>query len=118
MSITKTLLAGVAGTVLVGSGALASEPLKLTETQMDDVTAGIVFSTAFAGDVIGFGFGTVSRTANVFTSATESVVVRPTPPILAVQEDGTATASLLASFTGIGGVTTLGTFATVTNFPN
>lgn len=40
MSIKKTLLAGVAGTLLAG-GAMAAEPVKLTDSQMDDVAAGL-----------------------------------------------------------------------------
>lgn len=119
MSITKTLLAGVAGTVLVGSGALASEPLKLTETQMDDVTAGFVFSQAFISDIIGFTLlGTVKTTGVVNTESVEEVVVRPTPPIFSLLERGTAFASLESSFTGNGGVSSpFGTGSFVTNFP-
>ena len=118
MSITKTLLAGVAGTVLVGSGALASEPVQLTETQMDDVTAGFIFSRAIAGDVTAFStLGNATRTANVFTRADESLTVRPTEPIFSILESGNARADLEAACTGICGVASLGTFAGVTNSP-
>jgi hypothetical protein len=116
MSITKTLLAGVAGTVLVGSGAMAGEPLKLNETQMDNVTAGFVFSSAFASDVLAFTtVGSASRTANVFTRADESLQVRPTPPIFSIVESGEARADLTAACTGGCGLTSFGTFATVNN---
>lgn len=40
MSITKTLLAGVAGTVLASGMAAAGEPVKLSTAEMDQVTAG------------------------------------------------------------------------------
>ena len=42
MSINKLLLAGVAGTFLAGSATMAAEPVKLTDAQMDDVTAGFL----------------------------------------------------------------------------
>ena len=47
MSFNKTLLTGVAAAALLGSTAMADEPVALTDTQMDDVTAGFLF--AFAG---------------------------------------------------------------------
>ena len=120
MSITKTLLAGVAGTVLVGSGALASEPLKLSETQMDNVTAGFVLSRAGISDIIGFTLlGTVRTSGIVRTEAIEEIVVRQTPPIFSLLERGTAFASLEASFDGVGGVVSpFGVFAFTTNLLN
>jgi hypothetical protein len=47
MSITKTLLAGVAGTVLASGMAVAGEPMKLSTTEMDQVTAGFFSASAF-----------------------------------------------------------------------
>ena len=46
MSITKTLLAGVAGTVLASGMAAAGEPVKLSTAELDQVTAGFFFSEA------------------------------------------------------------------------
>lgn len=40
MSIKHSLLAGVAGALLAG-GAMAAEPLTLTDTQLDEVSAGL-----------------------------------------------------------------------------
>jgi hypothetical protein len=45
MSITKTLLAGVAGTVLASGMADAGEPVKLSTAELDQVTAGFFQST-------------------------------------------------------------------------
>jgi hypothetical protein len=120
MSITKTLLAGVAGTVLVGSGALASEPVQLSDTQMDNVTAGFVISQSFISDIIGFTLlGTVQTSGLVTTEAVEEIIVNPTPPIFSLREEGSAFASLQASFTGAGGVSSpFGVGAFTTNFPN
>lgn len=49
MSLKKTLLAGAAGVVLAGGSAMASEPVQLTDNQMDDVTAGFLFAFASTG---------------------------------------------------------------------
>ncbi len=38
--MNKMIIAGVAGAFLASSAAMASEPVKLTDGQMDDVTAG------------------------------------------------------------------------------
>jgi len=117
MSITKTLLAGVAGTVLVGSGAMASEPLKLTDSQMDNVSAGLVISQAAAPFVVLNSFlGTASATTSVATFADESIIVRPTGLQVAIKEFGTASSTLAGSFNGGGGIATLGgSVALVTN---
>jgi len=59
MSMKNAVLAGVAGTLLAGT-ALASEPVTLTDTQMDGVTAGIFSASVALGlqspaVVLGFG---------------------------------------------------------------
>jgi hypothetical protein len=116
MSITKTLLAGVAGTVLVGSGAFAGEPVQLSDTQMDDVTAG-VFAYAEFSDVIGFTLlGRVRSEGSFFTEATEEVEVGGSPFAFSLVERANARASVRASFTGGGGVATpFGVYAEVGN---
>jgi hypothetical protein len=48
MSITKTLLASTAGAVLASGMAAAGEPMKLSATEMDQVTAGVFQAGAFA----------------------------------------------------------------------
>lgn len=63
MSIKKTLLAGVAGTLFTG-GAMAAEPVHLTDQQMDDVSAGLSLTLAL-GLTSGF------LTANTTTAAVE-----------------------------------------------
>ena len=120
MSITKTLLAGVAGTVLVGSGAMASEPLKLTDSQMDNVSAGVVFSRADAPFVIlNSVFGEATATTTVRTTADESIIVRPTGLQVAIRETGSAFSTLNGSFGGGGGIATLnGSLVLVTNGGN
>lgn len=45
--MNKMILAGVAGAFLAGSAAMASEPVKLTNGQMDDVTAGFRLLAGF-----------------------------------------------------------------------
>jgi hypothetical protein len=40
MSLTRNLLTGAAAVALVGGTAMADEPVHLTDTQMDNVTAG------------------------------------------------------------------------------
>lgn len=45
--MNKIILAGVAGAFLAGSAAMASEPVKLTNGQMDDVTAGFRILAGF-----------------------------------------------------------------------
>ena len=57
MSIKNTLLAGAAATLIAG-GAMAAEPMKLTDSQMDDVAAGLTslnltVAVALAGTVLG-----------------------------------------------------------------
>lgn len=126
MSITKTLLAGVAGTVLVGSAAMAAEPLKLTDNQMDDVTAGVLASGLF-GDVIFTGLGSFSSSGKTDVSATETIKVNNTPPIFALTQKSSAFSTLSGSFEGLGTLGLIGaqtpfgflsTFAVSTNVVN
>lgn len=60
MSIKKTLLAGVAGTLLAG-GAMAAEPMTLSDSQMDDVAAGLTLTVG-----LGFTGGFQSLNSSVF----------------------------------------------------
>lgn len=69
MSMNKMLLAGVAGTLLAGS-AMAAEPMKLTDSQMDDVSAGLTLTGGlglvgpfFAGGQQSLAFTDLSQVA-------------------------------------------------------
>jgi hypothetical protein len=55
MSITKTLLAGAAGTVLASGMAAASEPMKLSHSELDQVSAGFFNSFVVKADSDLFG---------------------------------------------------------------
>lgn len=74
MSIKKTLLAGVAGTLLAG-GAMAAEPVKLTDSQMDDVSAGLSLTLAL-GLTTGFtaANSTLFEVNELSTTATDEQV--------------------------------------------
>jgi hypothetical protein len=65
MSLSKTLLTGAAAAALLGSAAMADEPVTLTDTQMDDVTAGFLFAFAGTG-------GYLADFAGVYASADTS----------------------------------------------
>jgi hypothetical protein len=125
MSITKTLLAGVAGTVLVGTGAMAAEPLKLTDNQMDDVTAGLSAIGIF-GDVLFSGLGSFYGEGSADVAAKETVEIKNTPPFFVLSQTASAKATAKGGFEGLGQATVLGaptpfgaflsTFALATNF--
>ena len=116
MSITKTLLAGVAGTVLVGSGAMASEPLKLTDSQMDNVSAGVLSQATAPFVILNSFFGTAVATTSVATLAEDSIIVRPCGLQVAIREFGTASSTLAGACDGGCGIATLGgSSALVTN---
>ena len=71
----KMIIAGVAGTFLAGSAAMAGEPLALTEDQMDSVTAGFLSFRIVAGgaetEVDGRNFRSSSRSiGGVYDKAT------------------------------------------------
>jgi hypothetical protein len=115
MSMNKTLLAGAAAAALFGGSAMADEPVTLTDTQMDDVTAGFLFAFAGTG---GFGFqiGSVTNlgTADVEEksstpqSETSSLSSTPTSAMGMATADAEATAYIKGSF----GNVTLATMAT------
>ena len=69
MSITKTLLAGAAGTVLASGMAAASEPMKLSQSELDQVTAGFFFSQVAIGDSDLFGLSGLLRTSSQATGS-------------------------------------------------
>ena len=104
MSITKTLLSGVAGTVLLSAGAMAAEPLKLTDAQLDDVTAGLGAFAAFS-DTVPLGFGVFAFDGTAFAEVKDSADIPPSPPAgLLFKEEATAFASLSAGFGPVNGV--------------
>lgn len=74
MSITKILLAGVAGTVLASGAAAAGEPMKLSATELDQVTAGLFdsFARGYASDVQGL---TGSSNQEVFANGRETNLI-------------------------------------------
>lgn len=77
MSIKKSLLAGVAGTLVAGA-AMAAEPVALTDAQLDDVSAGLSLSLAL-GLTTGFdAFAFDSATVTVLnqTGVVESVGIQ------------------------------------------
>jgi hypothetical protein len=94
MSITKTLLAGVAGAVLMGGVAAASEPVKLTPTQLDDVTAGGFEVGAGTFSSIGFGLGFFNSDQKSTAEGSEKVTVATFSPLrFSSSSQGTASAS-------------------------
>ncbi len=80
MSMKKTVLMAAAGTLLATS-ALAAEPVKLSDGQMDDVTAGfrllLALGTTGGGGTgtFGLGAGTFDAGDSARTRATESVSI-------------------------------------------
>ena len=74
MSITKTLLAGVAGTVLASGMAAASEPVQLSTTELDQVTAGF-FESRVDGLPSNLQGLTGSFKQTAFTSGRETTTV-------------------------------------------
>ena len=78
MSMKKTVLMAAAGTLLATS-AFAAEPVKLSDGQMDDVTAGFrlllaLGTTAGGGTATaGLGAGTFNAGDSANTNAVESV---------------------------------------------
>lgn len=129
MSITKTLLAGVAGTVLVGSGAMAAEPVKLSETQMDDVTAGVFAGLATFGDFAFDGGGFTAFRGGADLDLKEEVEIRRgSGPLFELKQTGTASAFARGGARGTGfaeqreAVTApfafLSTYVQLSNVPN
>jgi TRAP-type uncharacterized transport system substrate-binding protein len=81
MTVKNMLLgAAAAATLVIGSSAMAAEPVQLSDTQMDDVTAGFLFAFAGTG-----GFGTqflgvvadadVSESSEVSQSESDSLTI-------------------------------------------
>jgi hypothetical protein len=79
MSITKTLLASVAGTLLAGA-AMAAEPTTLTDAQMDDVAAGLTLVGAIGliGPFDALNFSGLQFTDLSQTATTDQVAVTAT----------------------------------------
>jgi|GEM_PF-1516471 len=78
MSITKTLLAGVAGTLLAGT-AMAAEPMQLSDAQMDQVAAGItlVGGISLIGPFDAVNFQNLQFTELSQTATTDQVAITP-----------------------------------------
>lgn len=76
MSIRKTLLAGVAGT-LVASGAMAAEPSALTDAEMDRVSAGATLLGGLGASILtgslGFDQSSIQQ-VNSFAVTEESCI--------------------------------------------
>lgn len=64
----KTIMAGVAGALFAGGAAMASEPVQLTNGQMDDVTAGLSIRAGLGG---GFGSGAIVSTTGLGTGSSQ-----------------------------------------------
>ncbi len=64
----KTVIAGVTGALLAGSAAMAAEPVTLTDTQMDGVTAGFTFAGGLAYNIGAF-VGTAGPSVATATSS-------------------------------------------------
>jgi hypothetical protein len=80
MSIKKTLLAGAAVTMIAGT-AMAAEPTKLTDAQMDDVSAGFLTLTgglALVGPFDSVGFNNMQFTDLSQVATVEQVAITPT----------------------------------------
>ena len=64
----KLLIAGVAGTLLAGSAAMAGEPITLSDEQLDTATAGWAFRAAAGGGASYLGGAIGSRSAETRVS--------------------------------------------------
>jgi hypothetical protein len=95
MSIKKSLLAGVACTVMA-SAAMAAEPTTLTEAEMDGVTAGLTLIGGIGASIltgaVGFDQGSIQQ-VNSFTAQEQSCI-----------NCGTAGTTFLTTTTGQVGV--------------
>jgi len=105
MSITKTVLAGVAGTLLAGT-ALAAEPMQLTDAQMDEVAAGItlVGAIALVGPFDTVNFQNLQFTELSQTATVDQVSIVPTRVETLFQTQSAAGLSGLVQNSGGGGV--------------
>lgn len=79
MSIKTTLLAGAAVTMLAGT-AMAAEPTKLTDAQMDNVAAGFTFTggLALVGPFDAVNFNNLQFTDLSQVATVEQVAITPT----------------------------------------
>ena len=114
MSITKTLLAGAAGVALASGTAVADEPMKLSSTEMDQVTAGFfqAVAQAFPNNLQGV---TSSFSEDVFASGREDTAINSLTNFsstVTANSGGTATGRGTAGIEDIAGQPTLvgGTF--------
>jgi len=104
MSITKTLLAGVAGTVLAGGMAAASEPMKLSQSELDQVTAGIFLAQIQKFDSDLFGLSGV-LSSSLKAGGVETVnIVSPTNFDIKISANASGTATGIVQ----GGIIQLG----------
>lgn len=82
MSISKTLLAGVAGTLLLGGVAAANEPVELTTTELDGVTAGAFNIGALTFTSFGeFAGGRFLNDQRTFVDANERTTLKTVNPL-------------------------------------
>lgn len=79
MSIKNILLAGAAVTMLAGT-AMAAEPTKLTDAQMDDVAAGFTLTAGLAlvGPFGALNFNSLQFTDLSQVATLEQIAVTPT----------------------------------------
>ena len=115
MSMKNSLLAGAAAAMLLGGAAMADEPVTLTDSQMDDVTAGFLFAFAGTGGFLfeigsatNLGTAVVSESSSTEQSESSSLTSTPTSASGAASANATAKASIKGTFGGL----TLGTMAT------
>lgn len=125
---TKTLMAaGVAGAFLAGSAAMAAEPVKLTDGQMDDVTAGfrllLALGTTGGGgtETLGLGAGTFDAGDAADTNADESVNIGTGGDVsISTTETASATSGTSGAFASTvgGGTISFGTLSLAGRFNN
>ena len=102
MSMKATLLAGVAGSLIAGT-AMAAEPVKLTDAQMDEVAAGIFVIGAIG---LTFGFQSTNLNGLSFTEQAQTATVAQlaiTPTTLQSLDQTQSLAGLGATMTSSGG---------------
>jgi len=104
MSITKTLLAGAAGTVLASGMAAASEPMKLSHSELDQVSAGFFNSFVVKADSDLFGLAGVLN-VSLKTGGVETVnITSPTNFDIKITANASGTATGIVQ----GGIIQLG----------
>lgn len=108
--MNKMIIAGVAGAFLAGSAAMASEPVKLTDGQMDDVTAGFRLLAGLnllgsAGSAtVGVGSATTTQSQTAGSENLSTINIGTGGTIAAAD----ANATLASSTTSTSYVSTLG----------